>query len=54
MDATDDGLTTMVSKRKKGDHRFVPWDILVRGRNAGASKLLDWIVSFITESCSLG
>jgi len=54
MDATDDDLTTMVRKRKKGDHRFVPWDILVRGRNAGASKLLDWIVSSITESCSLG
>jgi hypothetical protein len=54
MDTTDEDSATVVSKRKKLDHRFVPWDILVRGRNAGASKLLDWIVSSIAEPCSLG
>lgn len=54
MNATDEDSTTTISKRKKGDHRFVPWDILVRGRNAGASKLLDWIVSPIAEPCSFG
>jgi hypothetical protein len=48
MDAIDEELTATVSKCKKRD------DILVRGKNAGASKLLDWIVSSVAESCSLG
>ena len=47
MDATDEDSTTTVSKRKKGDHRFVPWEILIRGKNVGADKLLDWIVGSI-------
>lgn len=54
MNATDEDSTPTMSKRKKVDHRFVPWDILVRGRNAGASKLLDWIVSRIAGTHSLG
>jgi hypothetical protein len=49
INATDEDSTTTVSKRKKGDRRFVPWDILVRGRNAGASKLLDWVVCFTAQ-----
>jgi hypothetical protein len=53
MDAADEDSTTTISNRKKVDHRYVPWDILVRGRNTGASKLLDWLVSSIAEFCSL-
>jgi meiosis-specific protein len=54
MDATGDDSPMAVSKPKKVDHRFIPWQILVRGRNKGASKLLDWIVSAITEYFDLG
>ncbi len=54
MDAANEEFTTTASKRKKADHRFVPWEILVRGRNQGADKLLNWIVSDIAEQCSLG
>jgi meiosis-specific protein HOP1 len=54
MDTTGDDSPMAVSKCKNADHRFIPWQILVRGRNKGASKLLDWVVSAITEYFGLG
>jgi HORMA domain len=45
MKATSGDSTTVVNARKKVDHRYVPWDILVRGTKSGVNKLLDWIVS---------
>lgn len=47
MNATDEDSPMAVSKRKKMNYRIIPWQILVRGRNKGANKLLDWIVSAI-------
>jgi hypothetical protein len=45
MDGTGEDSTTAVNARKRGDHRYIPWDILVRGTTNGVDKLLDWLVS---------
>lgn len=52
MSLKNEDQTTAESARKKVDHRYVPWDILVRGTNNGVNKLLDWIVSCSEEGCS--
>jgi hypothetical protein len=49
MNATDLDSPMIVNKRKKLGHMFTPWRILVRGKNKGADKLLDWIVSPIAQ-----
>ncbi len=53
MDLTRGDSTAAVSAREKVDHRYVPWDILVRGTNSGVNKLLDWMVSDTEEHCNL-
>jgi HORMA domain len=34
--------------RRRSDHRYVPWDILVPGTDPRVDKLLDWLVKFPT------
>jgi hypothetical protein len=50
---TNKDLTMAVRERKLLSHKCIPLDTLVRGKDKGADKLLDWIVGLVTESCSL-
>jgi hypothetical protein len=50
IEATNEDSTIVSNIRQKKDHRYVPWEILLRGTNAGVDKLLDWIVSRCTAN----
>jgi hypothetical protein len=52
IEASNEENVAVINPRDKKGHRYVPWEILSRGKNTSVNKLLDWLVGFSVEICS--
>lgn len=50
--AVNEEDAAVINTREKKGHRYVPWDILSRGKNNSVDKLLDWLVGYSVGLCS--
>jgi hypothetical protein len=49
IEAANEENVAVINTREKKGHRYVPWEILSRGKNNSVDKLLDWLVGLSVE-----